>query len=312
MRPSYRHVGWRAYSRTQVGAHCGGATWRQPLVRLFRIYSLREPLRLPGGRMHLVDRVTQSRSARRPLRRGPDPALRPDIHPDDWFLTCHFVDDQVMPGTLMFECCLHTLRILLMRRGWVGEHSEVVFEPVPGVASQLKCRGQVTARTKTVCYEVTIKERGYRPQPYVIGDALMIADGKPVVEIRNLSLQLTGLTRERLRQIWAAKPSQNLSRMPPLSPVLRGEGSGVRGFSPPKASPLTPTPLPRVQGRGASGPVTQTRPALYGTEQILAFSNGKPSEAFGEPYRIFRLGTGDCPATWSALPVSGSRGRRAG
>ena len=33
-----------------------------------------------------------------------------DIHPDDWFLTCHFVDDRVMPGTLMYECCLHTLR----------------------------------------------------------------------------------------------------------------------------------------------------------------------------------------------------------
>ena len=44
-----------------------------------------------------------------------------DIDPDDWFMTCHFVDDRVMPGTLMYECCLHTLRIYLMRMGWVGE-----------------------------------------------------------------------------------------------------------------------------------------------------------------------------------------------
>ena len=35
--------------------------------------------------------------------------------------TCHFVDDKVMPGTLMYECCLHTLRVFLMRMGWVGE-----------------------------------------------------------------------------------------------------------------------------------------------------------------------------------------------
>ena len=55
-----------------------------------------------------------------------------DIHPDDWFLTCHFVDDMVMPGTLMYECCLHTLRIYLMRMGWVGEADDVAFEPVPG------------------------------------------------------------------------------------------------------------------------------------------------------------------------------------
>ena len=94
-----------------------------------------------------------------------------DIHPDDWFLTCHFVDDQVMPGTLMYECCLHTLRIFLLRLGWVGERDAVVCEPVPGVASRLKCRGQVTAATRTVTYEVTVKERGYRPEPYAIADA---------------------------------------------------------------------------------------------------------------------------------------------
>ena len=69
-----------------------------------------------------------------------------DVFPDAWYLTCHFVDDQVMPGTLMYECCLHTLRIFLMRLGWVGEQrSQVVCEPVPGVASRLKCRGQVIA-----------------------------------------------------------------------------------------------------------------------------------------------------------------------
>ena len=85
-----------------------------------------------------------------------------DIHPDDWFLTCHFVDDRVMPGTLMYECCLHTLRIFLVRLGWVGEDGEIAYEPVPGVASQLKCRGQVIETTRKVHYEVSIKELGYR------------------------------------------------------------------------------------------------------------------------------------------------------
>jgi hypothetical protein len=53
-----------------------------------------------------------------------------DIHPDDWFLTCHFVDDMVMPGTLMYECCAHTLRILMMRMGWLAEHAVTRYEPV--------------------------------------------------------------------------------------------------------------------------------------------------------------------------------------
>src|SRR5262249_23763099 len=36
----------------------------------------------------------------------------------------------------------------------------------------------------------------------------------------------------------------------PLSPVLGGEGPGVRGLIQPKYGPLTPTPPPRVQGKG--------------------------------------------------------------
>ena len=109
-----------------------------------------------------------------------------------------------MPGTLMYECCLHTLRVFLMRMGWVGEADEVACEPVPGVASRLKCRGQVIATTKKVTYEVTVKELGYRPEPYAIADALMYADGKPIVEITDMSLRLSGLTRERLDEIWTS------------------------------------------------------------------------------------------------------------
>src|SRR5262249_60189000 len=35
----------------------------------------------------------------------------------------------------------------------------------------------------------------------------------------------------------------------PLSPVLGGEGWGVRGLNQPEYGPLTPTPLPPEQGR---------------------------------------------------------------
>ena len=67
-----------------------------------------------------------------------------DVKPDDWYLTCHFCDDMVMPGTLMYECCLHALRVHLIRLGWVGEQGECWFEPTLERPGQLKCRGQVT------------------------------------------------------------------------------------------------------------------------------------------------------------------------
>lgn len=216
----------------------------------FADLNLRQPATLPGGMLRLVDRVplidpTGGRFGLGFVR------AEFDIHPDDWFLTCHFVDDMVMPGTLMYECCLHTLRVFLMRLGWIGEAGEVVCEPVPGVNSRLKCRGQVIATTRTVTYEVTVKELGYRPEPYCIADALMYADGKPIVEITNMSLRMSGLTRERLERIWARGRRQ------------RNEGSTTRTAGQHRAT------------------------VLYDSASILAFSNGKPSEAFGEPYRVF-------------------------
>ena len=126
---------------------------------------------------------------------------------------------------------------------------------MPGVNSRLKCRGQVTAATKIVTYEVTVKELGYRPEPYCLADALMYADGKPIVEITNMSLRMTGLTRERLEEIWSGRASSRQADV----------------FDLPSTSGLRP----------------DARPALYDSTKILAFSNGNPSEAFGEPYRVF-------------------------
>lgn len=174
---------------------------------LFEGLALDAPTCLPGSRfdgdlMRLLDRVLSVNPQGGRYGLGQIVAEL-NIHPDDWFLTCHFVDDQVMPGTLMYECCMHTLRIYLMRMGWVGEEGECVFEPVPGVSSRLKCRGQVLSSTKLVQYQVSLREIGYEPSPFVIADALMFADGKPIVEITNMSIRLTGLRRERLEKLWS-------------------------------------------------------------------------------------------------------------
>lgn len=161
---------------------------------------------LPKDRMRLVHRILKLDPAAGRYNLG-QIIGEADIHFDDWFLTCHFVDDKVMPGTLMYECCLHTLRVYLLRIGWVGESKDFVYEPVCGEVSQLKCRGQVTEFTNKVQYEITIKEIGYKKDetPYVLADALMYADNKPIVQINNMSLQLTGLKHSKLEALWNNK-----------------------------------------------------------------------------------------------------------
>ena len=211
---------------------------------LFSGLGIKSPLTIPGGLMKLVYRVLHLDPQGGRFGIGIIHA-EADIHPDDWFLTCHFCDDNVMPGTLMYECCFHTLRIFLLRMGWVSEKGSAVWEPVKGVRSQLKCRGQVIATTKRAAYEISIKEMGYNPAPYAIADALMYADGKPVVEITNMSVQLTGLTREDVALRWQR----------------------------------------RKTGKPAGNPLDKK--AIYDNESITAFAVGKPSRAFGDPYRVF-------------------------
>ncbi|MBW2390866.1 MAG: type I polyketide synthase, partial [Deltaproteobacteria bacterium] len=100
---------------------------------------------------------------------------------------------------------------------------------------------------------VSIKELGYGPEPFAIVDALMFADGKPVVEISDMSLRLTGASREQVEALWAGR---------------------------------TDRPIAKASALPADTPVA-FRPAIYDYHRILAFSNGKPSDAFGEPYRVF-------------------------
>ncbi|MEB3198866.1 MAG: beta-ketoacyl synthase N-terminal-like domain-containing protein [Candidatus Sericytochromatia bacterium] len=209
---------------------------------------------LPDGLMRLVDRVCAIEPTGGRFGLGLIRAEH-DVVPDAWYLKCHFVDDQVMPGTLMYECCLHTMRIFLMRLGWVGPAGTVSHEPVVGVQSRLRCRGQVLATSKVVTYEVSFKELGYEADgtPFALADALMLADGKPIVFISDMSIRLSGLRRVHLQAMWE------------LARANRSLGETSR-------APVVKRQEPRCQ---------------YGPESILAFAVGNPSEAFGERYRIF-------------------------
>ncbi len=170
----------------------------------FEGVSLTPALRLPGGRMKLIDRVQRLEPRGGRFGLGSIRA-EADIHPDDWFLTCHFVDDMTMPGTLMYECCAHALRVFLQRLGWVTDRPGVHYAPVAGIKSVLRCRGPVTPQTRRVIYEVDIKELGYGPEPYALADAHMVADGRTIVRFTDLSLRMAGLKRESIEALWSKR-----------------------------------------------------------------------------------------------------------
>jgi acyl transferase domain-containing protein/3-hydroxymyristoyl/3-hydroxydecanoyl-(acyl carrier protein) dehydratase len=253
--PLVQFAAVEAYSDAQVGALRRGDL-EGCFGPQFAGLGLQNPPHLPSGRLKLFDRVVEVSPNGGRFGMGRVIA-EADVHPDDWFLTCHFVDDMVMPGTLMYECCAHTLRFLLWRMGWVGEADQVTYEPLQGVPAVLRCRGPVDVRTKQVRYEVEIKEIGYGPAPYVLADALMYADGKCIVRFVDMSLQVVGLSREQLQARWG-RTAETAAASTPLELALAAQNDGVK--------------------------------ALYDRESIMQFAYGKPSLAFGDKYKIFDEG----------------------
>jgi 3-hydroxymyristoyl/3-hydroxydecanoyl-(acyl carrier protein) dehydratase len=263
-----------------------------------------ESLRLPGGRMRLIHRVLELDPAGGRFGVGIVRA-EADIHPDDWFLTCHFVDDMVMPGTLMYECCAHTLRVFLQRMGWVVDREGPGYEPVLGVHSILKCRGPVTPQTRSVIYEVELKKIAFHPEPHVIADANMYADGRPIVRFVDMGMRLAGVTEEELIGFWGGRIEETGDRS--QKSVVGSQGPEV---STRKSVVGNQAPEARIQnahGSGVKASLGETReedsqawksaaeetrpvseePPRFTREQLLAFCEGNPSECFGAPYRVF-------------------------
>ena len=170
----------------------------------FQGIHLAKALWLPGNRMHLIDRILVLDPCGGKYKSGLIQA-EADIYPDDWFLTCHFVDDMVMPGTLMYECCAHTLRVFLQRIGWITDKADARYEPITNIESVLKCRGPVTPRTRHVIYEIEIKQLGFGPEPFAIADATMVADGQKIVNFKNIGMKLSNVSRIDIEQFWKDK-----------------------------------------------------------------------------------------------------------
>ncbi len=181
-----------ALRRGDLGAAFGPA---------FQDIHLGKKQRLPGGRMQLLDRVLHldPRGGRYGLG---SITAEADIRSDAWFLTCHFIDDMVMPGTLMYECCAHALRIFVQRMGWISPDPRVCYNVLTANESDLKCRGPVTCDTKKARYEIEIKELGYGPDPYVIADAHMFSDDHRIVLYKDMGMELTGLSQSALNEFW--------------------------------------------------------------------------------------------------------------
>ncbi len=144
---------------------------------------------IQGGRMRLVDEVTSFDPAGGPWGRG-YLAARLAITPDSWFFEGHFKNDPCMPGTLMFEGCVQAMTMYLAALGYTLPRDGWRFEPVTGQTYPLRCRGQVTPRSRELVYEVFVDEIVSGPEPTIWADLLCTVDGLKAFHCRRMGLRL--------------------------------------------------------------------------------------------------------------------------
>jgi len=137
---------------------------------------------LPAPPMLMFDRIVEINSTGGEAGKGYIEAEL-DINPDLWFFACHFINDPVMPGCLGLDAMWQLVGFFL---GWSG---------APGRGRALGCgevrfAGEVTPDIKKVTYKIEMKRVILRRLVMGIADAVLLADGKPIYETKDLRVGL--------------------------------------------------------------------------------------------------------------------------
>lgn len=152
-------------------------------------------LRLPTGDMLLLDRIADVDPHGGAWGLGCIIGEK-DLHPDDWYFPCHFVDDQVMAGSLVAEGCVQMMQVYMIYLGLHLTTEDARFQPIHGLPQVVRCRGQVGPQIGKLIYRLEIKDIGMNPEPYAIADVDVILNDKIVVDFKDLGLKLSEKTPE--------------------------------------------------------------------------------------------------------------------
>jgi acyl transferase domain-containing protein/3-hydroxymyristoyl/3-hydroxydecanoyl-(acyl carrier protein) dehydratase len=167
------------------------------------------PLRLPGGRLRMIDEVTGFW----PAAAGAPGRIRcrQEIDPHAWYFKAHFYEDPVQAGTLGLEALLQALKAYLILAGHGRDLPAARFEPIAlGEPLTWKYRGQVVPRNKEVvtCLSVTVTERA--GEVLAVAEGTLWVDGLPIYEVRNMAMRIAGGAAplgHRLRRIAPDRPA---------------------------------------------------------------------------------------------------------
>jgi len=137
---------------------------------------------LPLPPMLMFDRVTHISDKGGAYGRG-EVIAELDIKPQQWFFTCHFKGDPVMPGCLGVDALWQLMGFFLGWKGGLG-HGRALG------SGEIRFTGQVTPDCKLVRFQLSLKRVVMRKLVMGIADGQVEADGKVIYTGKDLRVGL--------------------------------------------------------------------------------------------------------------------------
>lgn len=111
------------------------------------------------------------------------------MKPYDWFFTCHFYQDPVMPGSLGVEAILQAMQVFALQQDLAKDFDNPKFVQLANHKTVWKYRGQILLNVKEMHLEIhikTIEQRG--EQRAIIGDAYLWNNKMRIYQVTDLAL----------------------------------------------------------------------------------------------------------------------------
>jgi PfaB family protein len=111
------------------------------------------------------------------------------VKPYDWFFTCHFYQDPVMPGSLGVESILQAMQVFALQQDLGKDFRSPKFVQVPNHKTVWKYRGQILSSVEEMHLEIHIKTIEKRAEQLVIiADAFLWNDKMRIYQVTDIAL----------------------------------------------------------------------------------------------------------------------------
>lgn len=156
-------------------------------MKLFKGTESKPHYRLAGDQLNMLDELIIAKEKGK-FSKGYIHATK-FIKAYDWFFTCHFYQDPVMPGSLGVESIIQAMQVFALQQDLGKDFQSPRFVQVPHHKTVWKYRGQILSTAKEMHLEVHIKSIDRKGnQLLMVADAFLWNDKIRIYQVTDLAL----------------------------------------------------------------------------------------------------------------------------